>query len=197
MPATAGVERRSAVRWTPPTSDTANLPQYSGDPSVSDRIAHRSPFLVTRAFRPTFPSGATRYLTPTGGTEGSARFVGLRIRDASAVAHRLGRPPDRAVKHRIGIARAIGARPIDLERYAVVIVTSNRPARTSDPDKGFAVVNGNGKFMAARRFVMPMMFGNECACGSEGYGAYFQHGQPFRPFHLAHFCRRSRSRSAS
>lgn len=97
------------------------------------------------------------------GTQAGPALALLGIRDQPEIAHCPCRAPHCRIEHRVGIARAIGARPGDLKRLLIVEVSGNRPARHRNANQAGILSNPKCELHALRWQVMAMVANDERA----------------------------------
>ena len=133
------------------------LPQNPGNPAIADGVAHGIEVFVFRCRSPRSACWQVFQSSPSSGTETGSSFIGLRVSDASAIAHGFGGPPNCSVQHTVGIRETIRASAIDLQCKSVVVMPGNRPTCGCDTDKIGASPNPDSEFPSTRRFVVSMM----------------------------------------
>ena len=137
------------------------LPQHARYSSAAYRVA-----LVLQghaAFGPALAGFQCLQLHPARSPQARACLVGLGVCNAPPVAHRLGCAPHRPIKHAVRVRRAIGTGAVHFQRHTVVVVPGHRPAGCRHAHKVDPSPQANPELPPTRRFVVPVVAGNELA----------------------------------
>jgi hypothetical protein len=85
----------------------------------------------------------------------------LGVGDHPRIAQRTSCPPGCSIEHRVDVAQLPCTGPGDLDRHAVVKVTSHWPTHRGNPDEIEALSHSKSNLHSLRRRVVTVVIGNE------------------------------------